>query len=187
MKKQLQPYPRLNIFIQTNGATYNDSLYSINMLKPFFFKYQDNNVSLRNTNFNILSILFLNKEHAGKQMSSRLIENNQMILSLLLDDDSNISNISLPNLINSKKINNFSHSSKKGFFFKKKHETKLKSLFCFEQNLILKTSYINNFTQSSNNLVCQKQKLNFNSFFNSDFQIFCKYILCRIIFLYENN
>lgn len=35
MKKKIQPYPRFNIFIQTNGATYNDSLYSINMLKPF--------------------------------------------------------------------------------------------------------------------------------------------------------
>lgn len=34
MKKQIQPYPRLNIFIHTNGATYNDSLYSINMWKP---------------------------------------------------------------------------------------------------------------------------------------------------------
>jgi hypothetical protein len=36
MKKKLQPFPRLNIFIHTNGATYNDSLYPINiyMWKP---------------------------------------------------------------------------------------------------------------------------------------------------------
>lgn len=34
MKKQIQPYSRLNIFIHTNGATYNDSLYSIHMWKP---------------------------------------------------------------------------------------------------------------------------------------------------------
>ena len=77
MKKKLQPFPRLNIFIHTNGATYNDSLYPINiyMWKPFISKpsasVAKNTTNIIESQFNQISsssklIFFLKNKHKKK-------------------------------------------------------------------------------------------------------------------------
>jgi hypothetical protein len=84
MKKQIQPYLNSHIFINTNGATYTDSLYSITMWKPFSYvlKFQQNfmlNIRLTDNKNTLilptffLSDLFFRNDHISARSPKEII------------------------------------------------------------------------------------------------------------------
>jgi len=85
MKKQIQPYSRLNIFIHTNGATYNDSLYSIHMWKPLL----STDISQKNFSSQLLqSFSSLDTFIHPKNSHFFLKKKHQLKLASLLDSSS---------------------------------------------------------------------------------------------------
>ncbi len=105
MKKQIQPYPRLNIFIHTNGATYNDSLYSINMWKPLLSTH----LVQKSLNTKFLQQTLSLRDPVQNDVDTAVVSvSSELFLS------------SLDKFIDPKNSN--------CFFLKKKHKQKLESL-----------------------------------------------------------
>ncbi len=138
MKKQIQPYSRLNIFIHTNGATYNDSLYSIHMWKPL--------LSADITDITDITDI------SQKNFSSKLLQptsstHNRIPFSIPS------SNLFLSSL------NKFIHPKNSHFFLKKKHQRKLESLLNSSSNFHLGSSNLLEF----NNILNKRFFVNFLS------------------------
>lgn len=137
MKKQIQPYSRLNIFIHTNGATYNDSLYSIHMWKPL-----------------------LSTDISQKNFSSQLLQSFSSTHNRIPCSVASALSIPSSNLFLSS-LDTFIHPKNSHFFFKKKHQRKLVSLLdssstfhlgssnLLEFNTILNKRFFVNFLSTS--------------------------------------
>ena len=123
MKKQLHPYPNLDILIQSNGSTYNDSIYSINMWKNINKdKMKSNNIFFSGElKFNKENLLW-NIKRSHKKKIINLILNNKFFFNKNIHFKKNLLNTQVIN-------NNLSLELLCAF-------TKYKIIFFHKQNLI---------------------------------------------------
>lgn len=120
MKKKIHPYPRLGIFIHTNGSTYNDSLYPINMWKPLEIT-SISKIYKKNANIYISHGEFENFKCCFKKQHKRKLELlNYKIQSDVLLPSTTTSSI-VQDISKSEKVSNYVQIKNKLIAFHKKN------------------------------------------------------------------